>query len=97
MPVIFDFRGTETYHNVKHIGNILCCLFSTGKEGEVELAMMSHEAFINNAMNGAWFKKLQEAQNKVVKPQINNSINRSKIESQFVYEGGRWKKRWRFR
>ena len=67
------------------------------KEGEAKLVVVSRESFINNTINGEWFKKQQEPQNQIANPPIREkNINLSRRESQYVYDRGRFIKRRRF-
>jgi|SRR5580693_323836 competence protein CoiA len=96
VPVIFDFKGTETINDDKEIRNHLYLLFPSMKVGETKLAVISRESFINNTISGEWFKKHQEPQNQFANPPIMKNINLNRRESQYIYERGQFIKRRRF-
>lgn len=58
VPVIFDFRGTESIDDLKSTRNTLYCLFPVqmGRESAV-VAEIPRNAFINSAINGEWISK----------------------------------------
>jgi hypothetical protein len=103
VPVIFDFRGTESISDINDMRNSLYCLFPKRIDGEAILAAIERDTFINSTIDGKlllWIQNLmdnktkQEPQNQNAKPQIKNNIRRH--ESQYVLERGRFIKKRRF-
>lgn len=103
VPVIFDYRGTESISELKDLPNSLYCLFPKGINGEAILAVMDHKYLINFIINGnflIWIRNMMDIKKQLdseyqdTKPLIKNNI-RTK-ESQYVVERGRLKRRWRF-
>lgn len=98
VPVIFDFRGTESIDKLKDIRKHLYLLFPKDKRRESILVIISRESFINNAINGVLFKKQQEPQNQSAKPPTQNNIVVKRREPTHYYDPrkGRLVKKWRF-
>jgi hypothetical protein len=92
VPVIFDFRGIEAINELDDPRIHLYCLFPKADKKVVSFAKLSRESFINNTINGVWFKKQQEPQKQSVKPPIKNKIVKRR-ESPLIWERGRWRKR----
>lgn len=94
VPVIFDFLGMELMDDPNDLRNKLYCLFPKQNKRKVTLAIFTRESFINNAINGNWFKK-QQKQN--AKPLVQNKIKKRR-ESTHYYDPkkGRLVKKWRF-
>ncbi|WP_130855680.1 competence protein CoiA [Olivibacter jilunii] len=72
VPIIFDFRGTESINDPKDMRNHLYCVFPKRIGNYAVLAIIPREFFIKGAQNGSW---LRWAQN------TNNSINQFNKES----------------
>lgn len=98
VPVIFDFLGTELINDHKDLKNHLYCLFPKRNERETILTIISRESFINNTINGEWFKKQQEPLKQSAKPPIKNNIVIARREPTHYYDPrkGRIIKRRRF-
>ena len=69
-------------------------MFPKQNNNKAILAIISRESFINNTINGDWFKKQQEPQKQQPKQQINKNKIMKRRESQYVLERGRWRKRY---
>lgn len=102
VPVIFDFRGTESIHDPNDIRNHLHCLFPKQAGRCAMLVQIRRETFIESAINGKWLlwvrnlmDKLgqgdQPRHNPIANQPVHNRIKRR--ESQYILERGRWKKR----
>lgn len=96
IPVIFDFKGTESIDDSNDLRNNLYCLFPKQNRSQYILAIISRESFINNIINGEWFKKEQEPQKQIVEQSPVNNTFVKRRESQYFVERGRIRKRWRF-
>lgn len=98
VPVIFDFRGTESIEDPKDMRNHLYCLLPNSNERKTVLAIFSRESFINSTLNGELFKKQQKPQNKRPKPLTKNNIVKRRREPTHYYDPrkGRLVKKWRF-
>jgi competence protein CoiA len=105
VPVIFDYRATESIDAFKNIRNHIYCLFPIRIGRYAILAEIPSKSFINTTINGEWLKRTQnfinklsqdekERLNQISKQQINNNIRRK--ESQYILERGRFIRRWRF-
>ena len=95
VPVIFDFKGTETINDPRDLRNHLYYLFPKANEREAIVAIVSRESFINSIITGELFKQ-QEPQKQIVKQPIKSSSNVRERQSQYVYNQGRLVKRRRF-
>lgn len=74
VPVIFDFRGTESMDVLNDLRNYLYYLIPSKNEWKAALQIISREALINNTINGELFKKQDEPQNQRPKPPSKNHI-----------------------
>jgi competence CoiA-like predicted nuclease len=79
VPVIFDFLGMESLEDLNYLRNNLYCLFPRQNKREAILAIITRESFIDNTINGEWFRKQQESQEQNPKPpKQNKTIKRRK-------------------
>lgn len=58
VPVIFDYRGSETIPDEMDIRNRIYCLFPERLGSEAIIAEMSHNVFINAVISNTWFQKV---------------------------------------
>ena len=97
VPVIFDFRGTKSIDELNDVRNNLYCLFPKQNKREAILAVFTRESFINNTINGEWFRKQQETQKQSANPPIqNNIISRREPTHYYDRRKGRFVKKLRF-
>lgn len=97
VPVIFDFKGTESIENLNDLRNHLFCLFPNKNDSKPILAILSRQSFINNTINGEWFSKHQEAQvQNQNPPKVVRIINRREPTHYYDPRKGRFVKRIRF-
>lgn len=98
VPVIFDFLGIEPKVNPNDLRNILYCLFPTQNSREAMLAVFSRESFVNNTINGEWFKNHQQTQKQSVTNPLVDTIKIRRKEPTHYYDPrrGRFVKKWRF-
>lgn len=67
VPVIFDYRGTESINDQEDTkSHLYCILPKQENRREVWLIKISREDFIKNTIQGIWFKK-QEPQNRKIR------------------------------
>lgn len=98
VPVIFDYQGIESIDDPNDLRNNLYCLLPKQNKREAILATISRDSFINNTINGEWFKKQQEQSQKIAKPVIKSQIVVRRREPTHYYDPrkGRLVRRRRF-
>jgi competence protein CoiA len=103
-PVIFDFRGTDPNEGINDSSNYLYCLSPKQDLRERLVVVFTRDMFVANTINGKFFKERQEPENQNNHPgqQIQSKqqlINTNRIiirprVSPYVFERGRWRKRY---
>jgi hypothetical protein len=96
VPVIFDFRGTESINDLKELRNGLYCLLPNHNKSESKLVILSRESFINKTINGEWFRKEQEQQKQSAKPPMQPKILKRESTHYYDPRKNRMVKKWRF-
>jgi competence protein CoiA len=91
VPVIFDFKGTETDGGLKDWKHHLYYLYPKSNSGESVVAIISREPLIKSIITGEFFKQS-------VKSPVNKNITKSGTGSTHYYDPrkGKFVKRWRF-
>jgi len=97
VPVLFDFRGTESIDDPKDI-DYLYCLFPMGNKENAILAIFTRESFIKGTIHGEVFKQQPEPQNQKAKPptQNNNVVRRRESTHYYDTHKRQMVKKWRF-
>lgn len=86
VPVIFDFKGTETIQDVNDKRNHLYCLLPQVNDGKAILIVFSRESFIQSVIKGELFKKQQEPQMQIKKPPTQNNFLVRRREPTHYYD-----------
>lgn len=103
VPVIFDFRGTESIGDGNDIRHPLYCLFPMlPKRSDAIVAEISRKAFVNSAINGEWMPRARNLMNELIQAerkresqtaqQLPRTIMRRR-ESPYIFERGRWRRK----
>ncbi len=98
VPVIFDFRGTESTDDLNDLKNNLYCLLPKKNNGESKVLEISRESFIKYTINGEWVKRQQVPQNQNANPPTKSNIVIKRTEPSHYLNPrtGRFVKRRRF-
>jgi len=91
--VIFDFKGIEEINNPNDWRNYLYYLFPKTNLRESVVAILTRESFVNNIVEGKWFKQEQQQQKEIEKLLIKNIPILPQRQSQYVLQRGRFVKR----
>ncbi len=90
--VVFDFKGVESIDNPDDCRNYLYYLFPKRNTRESEVAILTRDSFINNIIEGKWFKQPNKYEKQIEKLSISSSILHQK-QSPYVLHRGRFVKR----
>jgi len=95
VPVIFDFKGTESIQDLNDKRNHLYCLLPQAKYAKAILMVFSRESFIKSFINGEIFKKQEEPQMQIMKSatQNNSSVRRREPTHYYDPRKGRFVRR----
>lgn len=93
VPVIFDFLGMKQISGQSDLRDFLFCLLPNHNGRGSIVAVISRLSFVDNTIKGLLFKKQDKQSTQINNPVNSNKTRRRKIESQYLLEKGRWKKR----
>lgn len=97
VPVVFDFKGIEQIRNPNDWKNHLYWLYPKSGIRESVVAIIPRQYLIHQILNSELFKQTQEPQKEMMmKSKVNNNTAMHRVQSQYVYDRGRFVKRRRF-
>jgi len=93
VPIIFDFKGTETINDPKDWRNHLYYLYPKSNARESIVAIVSRESIVRSISTGELFKPKPEPEKQIPKQttDVNNIIPRR--QSQYIFERRRYVRR----
>ena len=68
VPIIFDYKGSETIENKNDVRNHLYCLLPIRKRGVAIVAQIPRKAFIDTSINGDWSLRVSSFIEKLIYP-----------------------------
>lgn len=84
VPVVLDFKGTESIRN-DDLRNNLYCIFPKSNEGGTIIAFYSRESFIKSIIRGIGFNSQQTNSQQTAKSPIQKTVT-ARRESNYYYE-----------
>lgn len=93
VPVIFDFKGTETISDPKDWRNHLYYLYPKSNVRESVVAIISRQSLIQSIITGDVFREKQEPEKQIAEPKTKSIPTIPKRPSQYVFHRGRYVKR----
>lgn len=103
VPVVFDFKGLQTFEDKDDYRNKLYCLFPKRIRHSIVIAEFTPKAFIKSTIEGDWSTRIQKFIEELMPPKQEQPINISEQLTQseipvrraspWIVERGTWKKR----
>ena len=96
VPVVFDFKGTETISDPKDWRNYLYYLYPKSNVRESLVAIISHQSLIQSITSGDFLREKHEPEKQILEPKTKSILTIPRKSSQYVFHRGRYIKRRRF-
>lgn len=93
VPVIFDFKGTETISDPKDWRNHLYYLYPKSNVRESLVAIISRQSLIQGITTGDFLREKQEPEKQIVEPKTKSIPTIPRRPSQYVFDRVRYVKR----